>query len=97
MGAPIEGFFYRANVVFATPAPSVAAPGVLVEALTLPTKSVPIDEGTHIGKVSEATPVLVETLSPQEVTTPPTTVQTEAASPTTPLVISTSDPFAALS
>ena len=34
---------------------------------------------------------------PQEVVTPPATVQTEAASPTTSLVISTSDPFAALS
>ena len=96
MGASMGGFFYRADVVFATPAPSAAAPGVPVEAPTFPTKPVPIDKGTHTRKVSEATLVLVETFSPQEVTTPPTTVQTEAASPTTPLVISTSDPFAAL-
>ena len=97
MGAPMGGFFYRADVVFATLTPSAAAPGVPAEAPTLPIKPVPIDEGTHTGKVSEATLVPAETLSPQEVTTHPTTVQTEAASPTTPLIISTSDPFAALS
>ena len=74
MGAPMGGFFYRADVVFATPAPSAAAPGVPAEAPTLPTKSVPIDEGTHTGKVSEATPIPIETLSPQEVTTPPATI-----------------------
>ena len=89
--------FYRADVVFATPAPSAAAPRVPAKAPTLPTKPVPIDKGTHTRKVSEATPVPAETHSPQEVATPPTTIQTQAASPATPLVISTSDPFAALS
>ena len=97
MGAPMGGFFDGANIVFATPVPSAAAPGVPAEAPSLPTKLVPIDEGTHTGKVSEATPILAETHSPQEVVTPPATVQTEAASPTTSLVISTSDPFVALS
>ena len=97
MGAPMGGFFDGVDIVFATPASSAAAPGVPVEAITLPTKPVPIDEGTHIGKVSEAIPVPAETLTPQEVATPPVIVQIEAASPVTPLVISTNDPFAILS
>ena len=97
MGAPMGGFFDGANIVFATPVPSAAAPGVPAEAPSLPTKLVLIDDGTHTGKVSEATPILAETHSPQEVVTPPATVQIEAASPATSLVISTSDPFAALS
>ena len=97
MGAPIGGFFDGVDVVFATPAPSAAALGVPAEATTLPTEPVPIDEGTHTRKVSEAIPVPVETLTPQEVVTPPATVQTKVASPVTPLVISTSDPFAVLS
>ena len=93
----IGGFFYGVDIVFATPVPSAAAPGVPAEAPSLPTELVPIDEGTHTGKVSEATPVPAETYSSQEVVTPPATVQTEASSPATPLVISTSDPFVALS
>ena len=51
MGAPMGGFFDGADVVFATPASSVAAPGVLTQAITLPIESVPIDEGTHTGKL----------------------------------------------
>ena len=97
MGAPMGGFFYGADVAFATLAPSAAAHEVPAEALTPPTEPIPIDEGTHNGKVSEATPVPAKTLTPQEVATPPTTVQTEVASPVTPFVISTSDPFAVLS
>ena len=85
MGAPIGGFFDGVDIVFATPASSAAAPEVLVEAITLPTKPVPIDEGTQIRKVSEAIPIPTETLTPQEVATPPATVQTEADSPITPL------------
>ena len=74
MGAPIGGFFDGADVVFATPTSSLAAPGVPTEATTLPTKLVPIDEGTHTKKVNEATLVLDETLTPQEVATPSVTV-----------------------
>ena len=70
MGAPMEGFFDGANVVFATPAPSAIAPGVPTKASTLPTEPAPIDKGTHTGKVSEAILVLAETLTPQEVATP---------------------------
>ena len=58
------GFFDGADVVFATLVPSAAAPKVPTEAPNLPTEPVPIDEGTHIGKVSEATPVPAETHSP---------------------------------
>ena len=97
MGVPMGGFFDGSDVVFATLAPSVVAPKVPAETPTFPTKPVPIDKGTHTGKVSEATPIPTETRSPQEVATPPAIIQTEAASPTTPFVISTSDPFAALS
>ena len=85
MGAPMGGFFDGAVVVFATHASSTTASGVPAEATTLPTKPVPIDEGTQIRKVSEAIPVPTETLTPQEVATPPATVQTEADSPITPL------------
>ena len=97
MGAPMGGFFDGADVVFATLASSAAALRVPAEATTLPTKPVPIDKGTHTGKVSEAILVPTKTLTPQDVAIPPATVQTEAASPVTPLVISTSDPFAILS
>ena len=90
------GFFDGADIVFATPASSVAALGVPAEATTLPTKSIPIDKGTHNRKVSEAILVPVETLTPQEVATL-TIIQTEATSLVTPLVISTIDPFAVLS
>ena len=64
IGAPMGGFFDRADVVFVTSAPSAAAPGVPVEATTFPTEPIPIDEGTYTGKVSEATPVPAETHSP---------------------------------
>jgi len=97
MGAPMGSFFDGANVVFATFAPFAATHGVPVEAPTLPIESVPIDEGTHTGKVSEAIPIPAETLTPQEVATPPATVQTDVASSITPFVISTSDPFVILS
>ena len=74
MGAPMGGFFNGADVVFVTLAPSATAPGVPAEASSLSIESVHIDEGTHTGKVSEATPIPVETHSPQETVTPPATV-----------------------
>ena len=97
MGAPMGGFFDGANVVFATLASSATAHGVPIEATTFPTKPAPINEGTYTRKVSEATPVPAETLTPRKVATPPATVQTEVTSPVTPLVISISDPFVVLS
>ena len=74
MDAPTGGFFDGVDVVFATPSSSVAAFGVPAETTTLPTRPIPIDEGTHTGKVSEATPIPVDTLTPQEVAIPSTTV-----------------------
>ena len=53
-------------------------------------------ESTHTEKVSEATPISAKTPTFQEGAIPSAT-QIEVASPTTPLFISTSDPFAALS
>ena len=94
MGAPMGGFIDGADVV---PAFSAAALGVLVEATTFPTKPIPIDKGTHIKKISEATPILAETLTPQKGVIPPTVAEVEVSSPVTPIVISTNDPFATLS
>ena len=94
MGAPMEGFFGGAE--FATPATSAAMHEVPVETSTSSTESVPIDEGTHTGEVSEVTAPPVETPSIQREATPPPATQNETT-PVTPLVIFTSDPFAALS
>ena len=85
------------DVVFATSTPFAATPGVPTETPTLPTELVPIDKGTHTRKVSEAIPIPAETLTPQKVAISPATIQIEVAPPVTPLVISTSDPFAVLS
>ena len=82
---------------FATPSSSTTAPRVPAVATTLPTEPVSIDEGTHTGEVNEATLVPAKTLTPREVATPPTIVQTEAASPVTLPIISINDPFAVLS
>ena len=90
----MEGFFGGAE--FATPATSASTHGVPVETSTSPTEPVPIDEGTHTGEVSEATPPLVETPLVQRGATPPAATQIETT-PVTSLIISTSDPFAALS
>lgn len=53
-------------------------------------------EGTHTERVSKATPISAATPTHQEGVIP-SAAQTEVTSPTTPLVISTGDPFAALS
>lgn len=99
MGAPMEGFFDGADIVLRTPAPATpaATQGVLVEAPIPSIGPVPIGEGTHAEWVSEAIPIPAKTLTPQEGVIPPFAAQTKVASPTGPLVISTSDPFAALS
>ena len=60
MGTPMEGFF--GGVEFATPATSVATHGVPVKTSTFPTESIPIDEGTHTGEVSEVIASPAETL-----------------------------------
>ena len=92
----MEGFFDRVNVAFATPITPTAAHRVPAEAPIPPSEPVPREEGTHTERVNETTPIPARTLiSPEGVI--PTAVQTEATSPVLPLVISTSDPFAALS
>ena len=97
MGIPMEGFFEGVDVMFGTMAfvASAAPQGVSTEAPIPFTESVPM-EGTHTEGVSEDTLISTETPIPQEGAIPPA-AQTEVASPSTPLVISTSDPFAALS
>lgn len=57
----------------------------------------PIDEGTHVERVSETTPIPAETLTPEEKAIPLATVQFETVSPATPLIISNNYPFTALS
>ena len=96
IGVPMEGFFDGADVAFAPPAPSTAAHGVPTEAPTPPSEPVPRKEGTHTERVSEITPISAKTPTPLEGVIL-AAVQTEAASPILPLVISTSDPFAVLS
>ena len=94
MGTPMEGFFGGAE--FAAPATSASTHGVPVETSTSPTEPVPIDEGTHTGEVSEVTPPLVETPLVQRGATLPAATQIETT-PVTSLIISTGNPFAALS
>ena len=96
IGVPMKGFFDRADVAFATPTTPAAAHGVLAEAPIPPSELVPKEDDTYTEKVSETTPIPARTpISPEGVI--PATAQTEATSPILPHVISTSDPFAALS
>ncbi|KAL0005153.1 hypothetical protein SO802_012714 [Lithocarpus litseifolius] len=97
MGTPMGGFFDGAGVILTTPAPSAIALGIPAEVLIPPAESVPIVEVTHTERVDETIPIPAETLTPQKGVIPSVTVQTEVASPATPLVISTSDPFVTLS
>ena len=99
MGIPMEGFFDGTDVVFeaATPTPPVATQGVPAEAPILSTEPVPIGKGTYTEGISETAPIPAKTLTPQEGAVPPAIIQTEVASRATPLVISTSVPFIALS
>ena len=84
-------------MAFATPTPSTVAPKVPAKAPTPSTEPVPKEEGSHTEGVGETTPISAETHAPPERTISPTAVQTKTASPAQPLVIFSSDPFAALS
>ena len=96
MGVPMEGFFDGVDVALTTPAPSASAHGVPTEAPIPHSDPVPREDGAHTERVSETTPIPAKTPAfPEGVI--PVAVQTEAASPILPLVISTSDPFTALS
>ena len=96
MGAPMEGFFDGAEAVLATLAPSTAAHKTLAKTPTPSAESVP-REGTHVEGVGETTPLPAERPIPSEGAIPPAAVQTKTTSLVLPFVISTSDPFAAIS
>ena len=57
----------------------------------------PVEEGAQTKKVNKSASIPAETPTPQKGVTLLAASQTEIASPTTPLVILTNDPFAALS
>ena len=95
MGVPMEGFFDGAEAVVATPAPP-AAHKTPAKTPTPFAKPVP-REGTHVEGVGETTPLLSERPTPSEGAIPPAAVQTKITSSVLPFVISTSDPFAAIS
>ena len=97
MGVPMEGFFDGADVIFTAPAPSIAAHKAPTKAPTPSAEPVPREEGTHTEGVGETTPLPTETPTPPERAISPTTVQTKTAPSVLPLVISTSDPFTAIS
>ena len=99
MGTPKEGFFDGADMVAETMASvaPVVAQGVPTKTPIPSIELVPVGEGTHTERVSESSLIPAETLTPQKGATPLAAFQTEVASPATPLVISTSDPFTALS
>ena len=96
MGVSMEGFFDGADAVFTTPAPSTATHKAPAKTPTPSAKPIP-REGTHVEGVGETTPLPVERPTPSEGAIPPTTVQTKIAPSVLPLVISTSDPFTAIS
>ena len=94
MGTPKEDFFGGAE--FATPATSIVTHGVPVETSTSLIELVPMDEGTYTGESSEVTAPYAEIPYIQMGATPPAATQFETT-PVTSLIISTGDPFAALS
>ena len=96
MGVPMEGFFDGAEAVLATPAPSTAAHKTPAKTPTPSAEPVP-REGTHVEGVGETTPLPAERPTPSEGAIPPAAVQTKTTSLVLQLVISTSDPFAAIS
>ena len=95
MGVPMEGFFDGAEAVLGTPVP-LAADKTPAKTSTPSAELVP-REGTHVEGVGETTPLLAERPTPSEGAIPPAAVKAKTTSPVLPLVISTSDPFAAIS
>ena len=96
MCVPMEGFFDGADAVFATPAPSSAAHKAPAKTPTPSAEPVP-REGTHVEGVGETMPLPAERPTPLEGAIPPAAVQTKITSSILPLLILTSDPFAAIS
>ena len=96
MGVPMKGFFDGTEALLAMPAPSTAAHKTPAKTPTPSAEPVP-REGTHVERVGETTPLPIERPTLSEGAIPPAVVQTKTTSPVLPLVISTSDPFAAIS
>ena len=96
MGVPMEGFFDGAETVLAMPAPSTTAHKALAKTPTPSAEPIP-REGTQVEGVGETTPLPTERPTPSEGAIPPATVQPKITPSVLPLVISTSDPFAAIS
>ena len=98
MGTPMKGFFDRVDIMSETIATaSTTAQGAPVETPIPSPKPGPIEESTQTERVGESIPILAEIPTPQKGLTPTGASQTGSASPTTPHVISASDPFVALS
>ena len=99
MSIPMKDFFDEANMVVEAMASAVpaTAQGVPVETPIPSTKPVPVDEDTHTKRVSEPISISAETLTPQKGVAFLISSHPEIESPATPLVISMSDPFTALS
>ena len=98
MGMPMKGFCDEADIVAEAMAfTSTAAQGAPAEAPIPPPKLVPIEESTQTEKVGEFVPIPAKIPTPQKEVTPTGASQTGSASPITPPVISTNDPFIALS
>ncbi|KAL4654020.1 hypothetical protein ACB092_01G348000 [Castanea dentata] len=98
MGTPMEDFFDGANVVAEAMASAfAAAQGAPVETSIHSIEPGPIDEGAQTERVSEFASIPTKTLTPQKGVNPTAAFQTKSASPATPFVISTNDPFAVLS
>ena len=96
MGVPMEGFFDGAEAVLATPTPSTAAHKTPSKTLIPFAEPVP-REGTHVEGVGETTTLPGKRPTPSEGAIPSTAVQPKITPSVLPLVISTSDPFAAIS
>jgi len=94
MSMPIEGFFDREDVVAEAMASAfVVAQGAPTEAPIPPPKPISIKESTQTERVGEFVPIPIEVPTPQKEVTLAGASQTGSASPATPLVISTNDPF----
>ena len=95
MGVPMEGFFDEAEAILVTPAPSATHK---TPAKTPTPSAEPVPRvGTHVEGVGETTPLPAERPTPSEGAIPSTAVQPKITPSVLPLVISTSDPFAAIS
>ena len=98
MGTPMEGFFDGADImvepIASTP---TAAQGVPAEAPIPSHKLGPIEESAQTERVGESASIPAKIPTPQKGVTSVGASQIRSASLATPLVISASDPFVALS